>query len=197
LRYPANFLQIDAYRIHKRGDMEIVRGQQKPMSVAHTWVQIHALAPEMIPNFLADSSARRRENRGDAYLIEIELFWSEDGSRRPTDAEAFGAFLPAEVRLARAADSLGLVAFQKASSSGSRMIRLVPKGSTADDSQIFCYGYVNDRGRGRCSEIRRLRTDVWTRISFSSENIACWRRIEERALRLVEDFTSQWEIRAR
>jgi hypothetical protein len=197
LRYPADFLQIDAYRIHKRGDIEIVKGERKPMPVARTWVQIHALAPEMAPNFLADGSTRRREARGDLYLVEIELFWSEDGSREPTETETFGAFLPAEPLLAEAASSIGLVAFQKPGSSGSRKLRLVPTGLKGNGPQIFCYGYVEDRGRGRCSAVQRLRADVWARISFSSENIACWQQVEERVQRLVQDFTSDWKVQAR
>jgi hypothetical protein len=195
LTYPANFLQIDAHRSHKRGDIEIVNGERRPMRAARAWVQIHALAPKMLPNFMANIFTRRQEEKGDLYLVEIELFWSEDGSNKPQISSEFWSFSPATSPLTKISETIGLVAFDRSDSYSSNAIRFIPQKQQPNGIQEIVCSWLGERkGQGSCNALKKFRPDVWARYSFGSENIACWRQVDERASMLVHDFTSNWRL---
>lgn len=191
MKYETNFLQIDAHHANRRGQTEIFKGEPRPITVNRQWVQIHALAPDMVPNFWADSSLRRRQARGDLYLVGIEVFWSEDGSWRPEDSERVNDRSGPEAPAARRT-SIGLQEFELQPRSGWRR-KFISDHSVAGELalKLTCSGPYDDAGT--CYVIRQPRDDVWIRYSFGSENLRCWRDIDMMVADLLNRFTNDWE----
>jgi hypothetical protein len=187
---PNNFMQIDAHHTHRRGELEVVNGIERPIQVSREWFQLRVFMPDMAAIFLGSSSAISKAARGASYPVEIELFWSEDGSWRPdVNDPPFGLTPFSPPRPPKAA-SAGLSEYPLGWVSGYSS-RFVPEPALPGDTEkIMCT--LRFDGSGTCSVVEPIRPDVWVRYSFATADLKCWRDTRTGMKSLLERLTQTW-----
>ena len=187
---PNNFRQIDAHHTHRRGEPEVVNGVKRSIQVSREWFQIRVFMPDMAAIFLGSSSASSKAARGGSYPVEIELFWSEDGSWRPDDNGSPRNLTPFSPPKPTRATPAGLREYPLGWVSGYSS-RFVPEPALpGDPEKIMCtLGY---EGGGTCSVVESVKPDMWVRYSFATADLKCWRDTRSGMKSLLERLTQAW-----
>jgi hypothetical protein len=200
LLHAANYLQIDAKRYAKAGQVRVLADgwTRTTFKVDQAIINVHTLAPDMVPHFLMSSEQRSLLAYGDLYWVGIDVFWSEDGSVQPPSYEVpqsngFASSRAEQVRHAAAA----LVEEELPSRSGWAK-RFTPTDKDESNTprgerlgKIVCTGLLVSN-QGTCYVTRRIRPDLWIQYAFNSENLACWRQTDGLVLSLLDRFSNSW-----
>jgi len=197
LRHENNYLQIDARHYYKAGQPSILPdGSRSAFRVDQATINVHTLAPDMVPHFLMTSAQSQARYHGNLYWVGIDIFWSPDGSAKPPNYESASRDSEPLPNSVRHYPQVGLREEELPSKSGwtkrYRPDEADPLGMRSSAPiKIVCTG-LHISNQGTCHVDRQLRNDVWIQYAFNSENLACWRDIDRRVLSLLDRFSNSW-----
>lgn len=200
LQHAANYLQIGAGRYAKAGQVGVLADgrTRTTLKVDQAIINIHTLAPDMVPHFLMSSEQSSLLAYGDLYWVGIDVFWSEDGSFRPPSYENAQLSSAASSHAERVHHATAALVEEELSSRSGWTKRFTPtdenESITSRSSgldKIVCSGLLGSN-QGTCHVTRRIRDDLWIQYAFKSENLACWRDTDRLVLSLLDRFSNSW-----